>query len=141
MNGRAIGIGAAVGIGGSMLLGVLFQLFPFDGEKHPLWAILAISYASGALVDIAAGATAGWLAARRGALHGLLAGLISGLVSPLLGFAMMWVRERGAVPIEFVPYLFAVSSGVALGVLVAAISGAISGAVAARIAAKQAGHG
>lgn len=134
LSWRAIGIGAAVGIGGSMLLGLLFQLFPFDGEKHPVWAIVAISYASGALVDIAAGATSGWLAARRGALHGLLAGLAVGLLSPLLGFAMMWVRERGQVPIGFVTYLQGMVPGAALGVFLATLAGAL----AARLARRQA---
>jgi hypothetical protein len=132
MNWRAIGIAIAVGIAGSLALGMLFHLFPFDAEKHPMWAILAISYVSAALVDIAVGATAGWLAARRGALHGLLAGLISGLISTLMGFAMMWVRTRGAVPIEFLPYVFALLWGLLLGVVLATLSGAVAAWLAAR---------
>ena len=132
MNWRAIGIGVAVGIGGSLVLNVLFHLFPFDGEKHPMWAILAISYGTGALLDIAVGATAGWLAAQRGAIHGLLAGVIVSLVTPLIGFALMWARERGHVPIELLPYLLAVAWGALLGVALSTIAGAIAAPIAAR---------
>ena len=132
MNWRAIGIGVAVGIGGSLALNVLFHLFPFDGEKHPMWAILAISYGTGALLDIAVGATAGWLAAQRGAVHGLLAGMIVSLVTPLIGFALMWVRERGHVPIELLPYLFAVAWGALLGIALSTIAGTVAAPLAAK---------
>jgi hypothetical protein len=123
MDWRAIGIGVAVGIGGALVLNVLFGLFPLDAEKHPMWAILAISYGTGALLDIAVGATSGWLAARRGALHGLLAGLIVSLITPFMGFAIMWVRERGNVPIDLLSYLLAVGGSALFGIALATGAG------------------
>lgn len=133
LNWRAIGVGVSVGIGGSLLLNVLFHLFPFDGEKHPIWAILAISYAAGALIDIAVGATTGWLARRRGASHGFVAGLITSLISPLLGYLMVLMRERGEVPFALIPYLYALLPGTVVGMVLATIAGAI----AAHFAVKQ----
>lgn len=126
LNWRAIGIGVAVGIGGSLLLNVLFHLFPFDGEKHPMWAILAVSYGAAALIDIAVGASTGWLAGRRGAMHGFLAGLIVSLISPFLGYLVVLVRERGEVPFELIPYLYALLPGTVMGMVLATIAGAIA---------------
>lgn len=133
----AVGIGAAVGLAGTLLLSMVFRLLPFDVERHGLWAIYVFSYGAGALIDIACGATAGALARQRGALHGMLAGLIAALVSPLLGYATMWVHGRGMAPIGFASYLLAIAGSSLVGVVLAALSGLI----AARIAAASARRG
>ena len=129
---RAVGIGVAVGLAGTLLLGMAFRLIQFDVERHGLWVIYAFSYGMGALVDIACGATAGALARRRGALHGLLAGLVAAFVSPLLGYVTMWVQGRGTAPVEFGPYLLAIAGGSLIGVVLATIAGAVAARIAAR---------
>jgi hypothetical protein len=131
---RAVGIGAAVGIGGSLLLGVLMRLVPFDFERHGMWTYQLLTYGAGGLVDLACGATAGALAGRRGALHGLLAGAITAVVSPLLGLAMFFVTTRFAVPLDVLPWLLAVATGALLGIVLATLAGA----VAARLAPRRA---
>ena len=132
---RAVGIGAAVGIGGSLLLNVMYRVFPIDVERHGLWLVYALSYGGGALIDAACGATAGALARRRGALHGLLAGGITALVAPLVGFIMMWVETRGLPPIELLPYLVALATGALIGIAIATAAGFVAARIAAASAA------
>jgi hypothetical protein len=132
IEGRAVGIGVAVGLAGTLLLGMAFRLMPFDVERHGLWLIYAFSYGAGALIDIACGATAGALARRRGALHGALAGLIANLLSPLIGYATMLVQGRGTAPIEFGSYVLAIAGSSLIGVVLATIAGAIAARIALR---------
>ena len=49
MNWRAIGIGVAVGLGGSLVLGVLFRMLPWEAGER-LWIFMALSYVAGGLV-------------------------------------------------------------------------------------------
>jgi hypothetical protein len=128
---RAVGIGAAVGIGGGLLLHLLFRVFPISVEEGRIWLVYVLNYGGGMLVDAACGATAGVLARRRGALHGLLAGAIAALLSPLIGFAMMWMETRGAPPIQVSAYLIAIATGALLGTAIATAAGAIGARAAA----------
>lgn len=132
MNWRAIGIGVAIGLGGTLLLGVLFRLLPWEAGEH-LWMFMALSYVAGALIDIAAGATAGALARTRGALHGFVTGVIATLVSPLLGYARFWVETRGEAPLGLLQFYAGIAVSGVIGIALATAAGA----VAARIAAKR----
>ena len=135
LSWKAIGLGVAVGIGGALLMSIVWRVFPFDASERPLWMVYVLSYAAGVLIDAATGATAGWLARVRGAAHGFFAGLIAGVISPFIGFAFILVETRGAAPIEWGGYFTQVAIGAAIGIVVAAVAGAI----AARLAAKDAG--
>jgi hypothetical protein len=130
VNWKAIGIGVGVGVGCSLLMGVLFRIFPFDASAHPLWIFMLLSYGAGALIDIATGATAGALARTRGALHGLLAGAIALLLSPLIGYAMMWVETRGEPPIDVLAYAFVILVRGLVGVALATAAGAVAAYIA-----------
>lgn len=127
---RAVGIGAAVGIGGGLVLGVLIRLVPFDFERYGMWTYQLLTYGAGGLIDLACGATAGALARPRGALHGFLAGTIASLVSPLLGLVMFFVTTRFAAPLDVLPWLLAVATGVVLGIVLATLAGAIAARIA-----------
>ena len=135
MNWRAIGIGVAVGVGASLALGVLFRAFPHDASERPLWIFLALSYVAGGLIDIAVGATAGWLARVRGAMHGLIAGAIATILSPLIGYASFWIEMRGAPPLGLLDFFAGMAISGVIGIAIAAAAGA----VAARIAASRSG--
>lgn len=132
MNWRAIGIGVAIGLGGSLVLGVMFGLLPWEAGEH-LWMFMALSYVAGGLLDIAAGATAGALARTRGALHGSVTGVIATLVSPLLGYARFWIETRGVAPLG----LLAFYAGIAISGLIGIALATAAGAVAARIASAR----
>jgi hypothetical protein len=132
MNSRALMLGVLVGLGGTLLLGLLFTVFPLDANERPMWAILLLSYAAGALVDVATGATAGWIARQRGALHGLLVGVIANLLSPVLGYGMMWLRIGREHPLDIVEYAFAILPGSVMGVLLAMLAGMVAATIARR---------
>lgn len=138
MNWRAVGIGAAVGVGGTLVLGVLFRLFPWEvGDR--LWLFLALGYLTGGIVDIATGATAGALARRRGALHGLVAGTIATLLSPLIGYALFWVQTRGAAPLGLLDFFAGVAVSGVLGIALSTAAGAIAARVSVRTDARRDG--
>jgi hypothetical protein len=129
---RAVGIGVAVGLAGTLLLGMVFRLMQFDVERHGPWLIHVFSYGAGAVVDIACGATAGALARRRGALHGVLAGLGASLASPVVGYVTMLVQGHGTAPIELDAYLLAIAFSSGVGIVLATVAGAIAAPIAAR---------
>jgi hypothetical protein len=132
MNWRAIGIAVMVGLGGSLILGVLWRVFPPSTEHVPLWAIMALSYGLGAILDLATGAVAGALARVRGALHGLTAGAITSVLSPLIGLTMMLVEGRGTLPVPLLDYALAIAGSTLVGIVLATIAGAIAAPIAAR---------
>jgi hypothetical protein len=132
VNWRAIGIGVAIGLGGSLVLGVMFRMFPLEADGR-LWIFLTLSYLAGGVIDIATGATAGALARTRGAVHGLVAGVIATLVSPLLGYAMFWVETRGEAPLGLLEFY----AGIAISGLIGIALATAAGAVAARIASAR----
>jgi hypothetical protein len=134
LNWRAIGIAVAIGLAGSLVMGLLFRVFPFDASERPMWLFFVFSYGAGALLDIAVGGTAGALARVRGALHGLVAGAIATVLAPLIGFAMMWVETGGEVPLGLVEFY----AGIAISGVVGIALATAAGAVATRIAAKHA---
>lgn len=126
MNWRAIGVAVAVGLGGSLLVGMVFRLFPFDASERPMWLFLALSYGAGAVLDIAVGAIAGALARVRGALHGLVAGSIATLLSPLIGFAVLWVETRGEVPLGLLQFYAGIAVSGVVGIALSTMAGAIA---------------
>jgi hypothetical protein len=130
MNWRAIGIAVAVGLGGSLLMNVLFRLFPFDAGERPMWVFFALSYGAGALLDIAVGATAGTLARVRGAVHGLVAGIIATVLAPVVGYAIFLVETRGAAPLGLIEFY----AGIAVSGLIGIALAAAAGEVAVRVA-------
>jgi hypothetical protein len=132
MNWRAIGIAVMVGLGGSLILGVLWRVFPLSTEHVPLWAIMAMSYGLGAILDLATGAVAGALARVRGALHGLTAGAITSVLSPLIGLTMMLVEGRGTLPVPLLDYALAIAGSTVVGIVLATIAGAIAAPIASR---------
>ena len=132
MNWRAIGIGVAVGLGGSLVLGVLFRMLPWEAGER-LWIFMALSYVAGGLVDIATGAVAGALARTRGAMHGFVAGTIATVVSPLLGYAMFWVETRGEAQLGLLQFY----AGIAVSGLIGIALATAAGAVAAQLATKR----
>jgi hypothetical protein len=137
MNWQAIGIGAAVGIvaglAWNMAVTSLLTVLP-DAWSWLRW----LGYAVGIVLDLAVGATAGWLAAKRGAEHGALADV--GAI--VLGFAVSLVLQlaRG----QDVGYLrdsaywgewtVAVVPGIALAALAGWAAAALSAARAGRSA-------
>jgi len=135
LDWRAIGIGAAVGIGASLAMSVLWMLFPLQARpEHLTWVLLA-SHAIGALIDIATGATAGWLAGRRGSMHGLVAGLAANLASMAVGYAITLVRTGyGRSVQETLAYLMAMVPWQVVGVVLATIAGTIAVRLRARAA-------
>lgn len=132
LDWRAIGIAIAVGLGGSLLLGTLFQALPYDGVSIPLGLYLGLSYGSALLVDLATGATAGAIARRRGLAHALVAVLVCSVVSPLLGLAMTLVRNRPLPDIGLLDYLGAIAGSTVAGIVIACVAGAVAARMAAR---------
>ena len=133
MNQRAIFIGAAVGIGVSLAMSLMWVLFPTENVAANLGIVLIVSHVIGALVDIATGATAGWLARSRGAMHGLFAGLIANIVSLAIGYAITLVRtDYGRTVDEVIQYLIAMLPWQVVGIALATIAGAIAVRLAPR---------
>jgi hypothetical protein len=130
---RAIGVGAAVGIGGSIAMSLLWGLL-VDVTPAQLMLVVTISHLLGAAVDIASGAAAGWLARRRGSLHGLFAGLLANIVSLAVAYATMLLRtDYGDSVEEVLAWLMAVVPWQVIGVALASIAGAIAVRFANRI--------
>jgi hypothetical protein len=94
MNWQAIGIGAAVGV----VLGLAWQtgVQALVTQDPSAWDWLKwISYAFNIFVDLAVGATAGWIAAQRGAAHGALADIASIVAGFAIGVVMQLARKQG----------------------------------------------
>ena len=124
---RAIGIGTAVGIGASLAMSMLWVLFPPGAVAANVSLIVAISHLAGAAIDIATGATAGWLAGRRGSMHGLFAGLIANIASLAIGYTMTVLRtDYGDTVEEVIAYLMALVPWQIVGVALATIAGAVA---------------
>jgi hypothetical protein len=134
VNWKAVAIGVGVSVGGFLVLTMFHRLFPFDHATRPLWAMMALGYGLSAVVDIASGAAAGWVARARGALHGLVTGVIANLLSPLLSYVVMFVQGRGEVPIDFATYLAAIALPLLAGIVLATIAGAVAARISARSA-------
>jgi hypothetical protein len=66
-------------------------------------------------------------------LHGFLAGLIAHVITPVIGFAMMVVRERGLPQFPLVDYFIAVLGSFVLGIVLSTLAGAVGAAVAVRV--------
>lgn len=136
---RAIGIGAAAGIAASIAMSVLWAVLPAEKIGAHLAVVLLASHAIGAVVDIATGAIAGWMAGRRGSLHGLFAGLIANLVSMTIGYCMTLLRtDYGRTVEQVVSYLVAIVPWQIVGVALATIAGAIAVRLRARAAPPRA---
>jgi hypothetical protein len=130
---RAIGIGAAAGIGASLVMSVMWMLFPMNAMAGHFGIVMLASYLIGALIDIATGAIAGWLARRRGSLHGLFAGLIANIVSMGVGYALTLLRtDYGRSVEQVIAYLVAVVPWQIVGVALATIAGTIAVRLQAR---------
>lgn len=129
----AIGVGAAVGIGASIAMSVLWAVFPQEKIVEHVGVVVLASHLIGALIDIATGATAGWLARQRGSLHGLFAGLIANIVSLGVGYAMTVLRtDYGRTVEEVLAYLAQLVPWQIVGVALSTIAGAIAVRFAAR---------
>ena len=124
---RAIGIGAAVGIGASVVMSTLWILFPMQNAAEHIGIILIVSHLIGAIIDIATGAVAGWLARARGSIHGLFAGLIANIVSLGIGYAITLVRtDYGRTVEQVIAYLASMLPWQVVGIALATLAGAIA---------------
>ena len=133
LNLRAVWLGAAVGIGASVVMSLLWVLFPTQNLAEHIGLVLIVSHSIGALIDIATGFTAGWLARQRGAMHGFFAGLIANIVSLAIGYSITLVRtDYGRTVEEVVSYLVSMLPWQIVGVVLATIAGAIAVRVAPR---------
>jgi hypothetical protein len=133
VNQRAIFIGAAVGIGASLAMSLMWVLLPAENVAANLGIVLMASHVIGALIDIATGATAGWLARTRGSMHGLFAGLLANIVSLAIGYAITLVRtDYGRTVEQVMAYLVAMLPWQIVGIALATIAGAIAVRLAPR---------
>lgn len=133
MNQRAIFTGAAVGIGASLAMSLIWGLFPVADATAYIGLILIVSHLVGAVIDIATGAVAGWLARVRGSMHGLFAGLIANIVALGIGYAITLVRtDYGRTVEQVIEYLLAMLPWQIIGVALATIAGAIAVRLAQR---------
>ena len=129
----AIGVGAAVGIGASIAMSVLWAVFPSEKIVEHVGLVLLISHLIGAAIDIATGATAGWLAKRRGSMHGLFAGLIANIVALAVSYALTLLRtDYGRTVEQVLQYLAQMVPWQIIGVALSTIAGAIAVRFAAR---------
>ena len=133
LNLRAVWTGAAVGIGASLAMSLLWVLFPTQNVAANIGVVLIVSHAVGALIDIGTGFVAGWIARARGAMHGFFAGLIANIVSLSIGYVITLVRtDYGRSVDQVVGYLVAMLPWQVIGIVLAAIAGAIAVRVAPR---------
>jgi hypothetical protein len=116
---RAIGIGAAVGIGASLAVSLMWILFPMQNAAEHISLVILVSHAIGA--------AAGWLARVRGSVHGLFAGLIANIVSMGIGYAITLVRtDYGRTAEEVISYLATMLPWQVVGIALATLAGAIA---------------
>ena len=126
LDWRAIGIAIVVNL---MLwvVGVASTfLLPLDaggtGLTIVIWFTRVLSLAS----DIATGATAGWIAQRRGGAHGATADFLGSAISLVGGVAIGYARMGEAGYFAMPSYWVTSVAWVAIGVVLAAVSGAIA---------------
>ena len=133
MNQRAVWIGAAAGIGASLVMSLLWVLLPTDNVAANIGVVLIASHVIGALIDIGTGFVAGWFARARGAMHGFFAGLIANIASLAIGYVITLVRtDYGRTVEQVIGYLVAMLPWQVIGVVLAAIAGAIAVRLAPR---------
>jgi heme exporter protein D len=87
-----------------------------------IWFSRALSVVS----DVATGATAGWLAQRRGGAHGATADLIGSAMSLVGSIAIGYARMGEAGFLALPSYWITTLAWLAVGVVLAAVSGAIA---------------
>jgi hypothetical protein len=122
MNWQAIGIGAAVGV----VLGLAWQtgVQALVTADPSVWEWLKwIAYAFNLFLDLAVGATAGWIAARRGAAHGALANIASIVVGFAIGMVMQLARKQGFEYLGHAEYWTSWAMMVLPGIAFAALAG------------------
>jgi hypothetical protein len=130
---RAIGIGAATGIGASVVMSLLWVLLPTQNMAAHIGIVLIVSHVIGAVIDIATGFVAGWLARQRGAVHGFFAGLIANIVSLAIGYGITLVRtDYGRTVDQVFAYLVSMLPWQIVGVVLATIAGALAVRLAPR---------
>ncbi len=133
MNWRAIGIGVAVNILVWFGVVALSTVLVHDSAERALslWRWLGPTLSS--IGDIAAGATAGWIAGRRGAAHGALAVALGSVATFIGGIVLAFVRMGGQMEYLAQPsYWISLLGFVLLGVVLGTIAGAAAVALRPR---------
>ena len=124
----ALGAGATLAIGLSSTFLVQSVLVGDTAPDVELWRLL--STVVGLVADAIGGATAGYIARRRGALHGVLASVLAG-IGGLLVTAVMLGRQGHFEMLGNVAFVTQWLLWTAIGAGLAAIAGAFAARVAA----------
>jgi hypothetical protein len=124
----ALGAGATLAIGLSSTFLVQSVLVGDTAPDVELWRLL--STVVGLFADAIGGATAGFIARRRGAVHGVLASLLAA-IGGLLVTAVMLGRQGHIELLGDVAFLAQWLLWTALGAVLAAAAGAFAARVAA----------
>ncbi|HQX25410.1 MAG TPA: hypothetical protein PLI00_11665 [Pseudomonadota bacterium] len=126
MDWRAIGIAIVVNLMFWVVGVATTFVIPLEAGGMGLTIYLWFSRVLALASDVATGATAGWLARRRGGAHGAIADAIGGLATLVGSVAIGYARMGEAGFMATTGYWLTTLSWMLFGVGVAAIAGAIA---------------
>lgn len=126
LDWRAIGIAIVVNLM-IWVVGVAATfVIPLDAGGTGLAIYIWYSRVLSVVSDVATGATAGWLAQRRGGVHGAIADLVGSAMSLVGSIAIGYARMGEAGFLAMPSYWITSLAWLAVGVVLAAVSGAIA---------------
>ena len=126
MDWRAIGIAIVVNLMFWVVGVAVTFIVPLEAGGMGLTIYLWFSRVLAVLGDVATGATAGWLAGKRGGAHGASADGLASLATLAGSVAIGYARMGEAGFLALPGYWFTTAAWLLLGVAIASIAGAIA---------------